>query len=148
MNLYIMIDGNGDPLNHPILEENLIQVFEGAPITDQLLAEKGYARFERPTLEPTVDVIAEHGYETGEDGIVRPILETRELTLNERIDLWVRRPRDWLLAVSDWTDLPNAPFSADKKTEWQTYRQALRDLTKNITTLHSPSEVVFPTRPA
>ena len=33
------------------------------------------------------------------------------------------------LKGSDWTQLPDSPLSSDKKTEYQTYRQALRDIT-------------------
>ena len=37
--------------------------------------------------------------------------------------------RGSLLKASDWTQLPDSPLSSDKKTEYQTYRQALRDIT-------------------
>lgn len=33
-----------------------------------------------------------------------------------------------LLSASDWTQLPDAPLSAEKKSEWAAYRQSLRDL--------------------
>lgn len=32
------------------------------------------------------------------------------------------------LIASDWTQMPDSPLSAEKKAEWATYRQALRDL--------------------
>tara|TARA_B100000579_G_scaffold28178_1_gene19799 strand:+ start:947 stop:1420 length:474 start_codon:yes stop_codon:yes gene_type:complete len=44
----------------------------------------------------------------------------------------VKDHRNWLLAVSDWTRLDDVTLAADKKTEWQTYRQALRDLPATI----------------
>ena len=44
----------------------------------------------------------------------------------------VKDRRNWLLAVSDWTRLDDITLSADKKAEWQTYRQALRDLPQTI----------------
>ena len=37
--------------------------------------------------------------------------------------------RGSLLKASDWTQLPDSPLSSDKKTEYQTYRRALRDIT-------------------
>lgn len=43
---------------------------------------------------------------------------------------YVERMRHWrdiLLAQSDWTQLPDSPLTDAKKTEWATYRQALRD---------------------
>jgi hypothetical protein len=41
----------------------------------------------------------------------------------------IRAERDALLSGSDWTQVPDVPDST-QKTAWQTYRQALRDLTK------------------
>lgn len=43
--------------------------------------------------------------------------------------------RDELLALSDWTQMPDSPLDADTKAAWATYRQALRDL---------PSQEGFP----
>lgn len=37
--------------------------------------------------------------------------------------------RDSLLGFSDWTQLSDAQLTDAKKTEWSTYRQALRDIT-------------------
>ena len=39
----------------------------------------------------------------------------------------VRSERISMLSASDWTDLPNAPLTAEKAAEWQTYRDELRD---------------------
>ena len=52
--------------------------------------------------------------------------------------------RDMLLIHSDWTQLADAPLSADKKAEWATYRQALRDLPASITDW---SDITYPTEP-
>jgi len=54
----------------------------------------------------------------------------------------VREKRDFLLAASDYTQLPDV--SLPNKEAWVTYRQALRD----ITTLSDPYNVVWPTPPA
>ena len=45
----------------------------------------------------------------------------------------LRDQRNTLLNESDWTRLDDNGLSSDKKTEWSTYRQALRDLTKTVT---------------
>jgi hypothetical protein len=47
----------------------------------------------------------------------------------ERDLFTVRRKRSGLLAESDWTQFNDSPLSAEKKLEWATYRQALRDIT-------------------
>jgi hypothetical protein len=46
-----------------------------------------------------------------------------------------------MLAESDWTQLPDAPVD---KEAWATYRQALRDITKQD---GFPEDVEWPTRP-
>ena len=43
-----------------------------------------------------------------------------------------RNKRDRALIESDWTQLSTSPLSDAKKTEWEIYRQALRDLPDNI----------------
>ena len=53
----------------------------------------------------------------------------------------VRRHRDFLLAQSDWRALPDSP---PMPTEWESYRQALRDITNQS---GFPYEVVWPTKP-
>ena len=40
----------------------------------------------------------------------------------------VRAERDCKLAACDWTVLTDSPLTTAKKTEWKTYRQALRDI--------------------
>jgi len=41
----------------------------------------------------------------------------------------VRAERDRKLAACDWTVLTDSPLTTAKKTEWKTYRTALRDIT-------------------
>ena len=43
----------------------------------------------------------------------------------------LRDERFRLLDLSDWTQVADAPLTDSKKNEWQTYRQALRDLPAN-----------------
>lgn len=61
-------------------------------------------------------------------------------------ELWAsaRRKRDDLLAASDWTQVLDAPLSAEAKEAWAEYRQALRDVTKQA----DPSHIVWPKSPA
>ena len=40
----------------------------------------------------------------------------------------LRGRRTALLKESDWTLMPDSPLSDEKKKEWATYRQSLRDL--------------------
>lgn len=49
-------------------------------------------------------------------------------TIRDAVDK-IRSKRDGLLNSSDWTQLPDVPMTDQQKTAWQTYRQALRDIT-------------------
>tara|TARA_Y100000401_G_scaffold12950_1_gene8834 strand:- start:1027 stop:1449 length:423 start_codon:yes stop_codon:yes gene_type:complete len=44
-----------------------------------------------------------------------------------------RKARNDSLTATDWTQLPDAPLSAEKVAEYKTYRQTLRDLPANTT---------------
>ena len=59
---------------------------------------------------------------------------------------YIRLHRDKRLTLSDWTVGVDSPLSDSKKTEWQTYRQALRDL-PSTTTATSIENIVWPTKP-
>lgn len=45
----------------------------------------------------------------------------------------LRSDRNEMLMRSDWTQLSNSGLSEAKKAEWETYRQALRDLPETMT---------------
>lgn len=147
MNLYIkMVDGK--PEGFPLLEENLFQVYGVGNITPSFLEEHGYAPFEKIVVPENLKVVEDQGVELCDDGVVRAKLVTEELTREEKLDLWVRRQRDYLLATTDWTQMADSPLTSAKKAEWAAYRQALRDITDTIGTLNSPSDVVMPEPPA
>ena len=64
-----------------------------------------------------------------------------------------RGVRNKKLAKCDWTQAPDSPLSEEKKKEWATYRQKLRDLTKTVTPKFLPNspkidESEFPTEPS
>ena len=57
----------------------------------------------------------------------------------------VRSERDAKLAACDWTVLTDSPLTTAKKTEWKTYRTALRDITAADGFPHTMS---WPTEPS
>lgn len=67
-------------------------------------------------------------------------IETRK---NEK---WqeVRDIRDNLLTQSDWTQFQDSPITGSLLTDWQTYRQGLRD----ITSQENPYSLTWPTKPS
>ena len=51
----------------------------------------------------------------------------------------IRTKRDILLADCDFTQLPDAPLTTDKKSAWASYRQALRDMPEKCANLDNPT---------
>lgn len=58
----------------------------------------------------------------------------------------VREIRDAKLVESDWTQMPDVPLTTQQKEDWQVYRQALRDITENLTAT-TLEEIVWPASP-
>lgn len=56
----------------------------------------------------------------------------------------LRNQRNNKLFASDPTQLPDVPLTSSQKIDWQTYRQALRDLPENI---EDPKNVIWPLQP-
>ncbi|MEC8254684.1 MAG: phage tail assembly chaperone [SAR324 cluster bacterium] len=59
----------------------------------------------------------------------------------------LRKLRDNLLNLSDWTQVTDSPLADSKKAEWATYRQTLRDLPSNHVNTTSIEDVSFPDAP-
>ena len=55
--------------------------------------------------------------------------------------------RNRKLIDCDWTQLPDCQLSDSKKAEWTTYRQALRDITKQTPADDALSNITWPTKP-
>ena len=56
---------------------------------------------------------------------------TKEYLDNKKekyLESQARKIRNEKLLQCDWTQLPNSNLSEEKKEEWETYRQKLRDL--------------------
>ncbi|OUX24852.1 MAG: hypothetical protein CBE16_12765 [Rhodospirillaceae bacterium TMED256] len=77
---------------------------------------------------------------TTESGFFNPNLPT-----NSDLFKTLRETRDVLLNQSDWTRMDDNQLSSDKKAEWATYRQALRDLPANTA---DPANPTYPTKPS
>ncbi|AGE60303.1 hypothetical protein [Pelagibacter phage HTVC010P] len=57
----------------------------------------------------------------------------------------LRQRRNRLLAECDWVMVSDSPIA--DKTDWQTYRTNLRNITNGLTTVEEVNAVVFPTKP-
>jgi hypothetical protein len=94
------------------------------------------------------EIYIESTWEIESDRVVE-YKQVREKTLeeleSETESHWatIRFNRNQLLTDSDWTQLNDAPLTTQKRNEWATYRQALRDITNALT----PNDVIWPTKP-
>jgi hypothetical protein len=101
---------------------------------------------EAPNMENSV--ISGSYFEIGDDEVVE--YQTRRAKTEEEIQqeneykwIEIRERRNRLLFECDWTQLPDSPLSEDKRLEWKTYRQELRD----VTNYDSPDHVIWPSEP-
>ena len=60
----------------------------------------------------------------------------------------LRRLRDIKLYNCDWTQLDDCKLSMSKKGEWTEYRQALRDVPANNSSVTNMDKVSWPTEPS
>ena len=74
---------------------------------------------------------------------LRVLAELAEASRDYMAEL--RALRNYRLAECDWTQIPDAPLTVEKKQQWQQYRQALRDLPEN--TLEPKPLVLDPNHP-
>ena len=58
----------------------------------------------------------------------------------------LRQRRDAMLKSCDWVMMSDSPIA--DKTNWETYRQSLRDITNGLTTVEQVNAVAFPTKPS
>ena len=65
----------------------------------------------------------------------------------EQIQEGIRGLRNSLLQQSDWTQLSDVQLTTEKKAEWATYRQALRNMPETFASVTSINEVIRPTTP-
>ena len=109
-----------------------------------------------PLVETNVTPAANQTFDTDvvtvEEGRVTLVHRVRDMTAEEIVDRdasymeGLREQRDKKLLDSDWTQASDhsSPLAADKKAEWETYRQSLRDLPENTVDLANPT---WPTKP-
>jgi hypothetical protein len=72
--------------------------------------------------------------------------ETEELGLQAQLNV-LRQFRTEKLKESDWVTNNDVNLSEEKRVLWMKYRQQLRDITNNITTVNQALSVRFPEPP-
>ena len=120
---------------------------------DAYLKTLGWLPLVETNVTPTANQTFDTDVVTAEEDRVTLVHRVRDMTAEEIADRdesymsQLRRERDEKLAASDWTQASDhsSPLAADKKAEWATYRQVLRDLPENT---DDPATPTWPTEPA
>lgn len=74
-----------------------------------------------------------------------PVLADPPPPTDDDLSAAIRAERNMKIAACDWTVLSDAPLTTTEKTNWNAYRQALRDVTAQPT---FPQSVEWPVSPA
>lgn len=101
-----------------------------------------------PDSVALAEVAAFHSIDVSDLEVVTGDADPRTGTLIHQAIAWGdrdRTARNGLLSATDWTQAADSPLSSDKKTEWATYRQALRDLP---TEYPDSQRITWPTEPS
>ena len=82
-----------------------------------------------------------------------PIPKEQILAIIPQVELDIaldnlRTKRNKLLADSDYIVLADSPITPAKKSEWMTYRTALRNLTQGLDTIEKVNNVAYPLKPS
>ena len=120
---------------------------------DAYLKTLGWLPLVETNVTPTANQTFDTDVVTAEEDRVTLVHRVRDMTAEEIADRdasymeGLREQRDKKLLDSDWTQASDhsSPLAADKKAEWATYRQVLRDLPENT---DDPATPTWPTEPA
>jgi hypothetical protein len=148
-NYYLKFSPDGDPLGHPVSEQNLRQCHP-VNIDAKWLADNDYKLIENtPPENLEANQYAERTgtYEATADGGLQWVYEVITLDQDYLTNRYIRIPRVQKLAETDWAVLPDSPLSETDKQAYLTYRQALRDLTSTYPNVTSAEDVTWPTAP-
>lgn len=104
-------------------------------------------RFQPANVPDGYKIVGRH-YEITDNEVIEheDIEQITSDEIQQRIDTeWknIRSRRNMLLLESDWTQLSDSPLTNQKQTEWQIYRQSLRDITNQS----DPFSISWPTEP-
>lgn len=151
---------DGKPVGHPITLENFLLLYPAtsfpgyldASITEPLgfgiysysQIPDNFDRATQKTIEVTPTRNDDHGvwYQTWE---IVSLNDEEKKAVDKQQLFEVTSHRNMLLAVSDWTQIPDAQLTDEKKEEWRVYRQVLRDLPNSEG--FDPWNVTWPTPP-
>ena len=133
---YVSFHSNGDLFQYGSLKKNLAEI--------KATKEKDGVRVLSINEEQYTD-LQDH-CDASESGGVITIIKSAEWLENKTNEAWkkIRKERNQLLKDSDYIMFPDITITTEKKEEWTTYRQSLRDIPQ---TFSNPDDVTYPDKP-
>ena len=123
MNLYIkVVDGN--PVDHPLLEANLLEAFPEINLSDPACGYAPFQRIQKP-LSGVYQVYVGHRY-AAVDGVYQDVWDFRDMTAEERALKIANIKAEWVFAgfpswVFNETECrfePPLPYPTDDSKRW------------------------------
>ena len=148
MKLFIQVR-DGQPWQHPILPDNLLQAFPGFDLENPPEGFAPFIRVERPGLDamPVGDLqVAECTYQLDSDGVTyKDVWSVRDMTFEEKVKAIADRRvvvTNSITILSELATNKIAETTGDIQSAWQTYLNVLQSIT-----VTDPFAVEFPTQP-
>ena len=146
MKLFIQVR-DGQPWQHPILPDNLLQAFPGFDLNNPPEGFAPFLRVQQPgDMIPGDLEVAECTYQLDEDGITyKDVWSLREMSFEEKAKAISDRRvsvTNGITAMSELATTKIAETTGDIQTAWQTYLSVLQSIT-----VTDPFAVEFPTPP-
>ena len=150
---------DGEPVNYPLTYSNFRMLFPQTSFPDlpdnSFLVDFGYAVFKHTNQPPIPQ------FETIVDGpivwntdldaytntyVLTPFTpEQMDAARQQQMDA-LRGQKNMLLAMCDYTQLSDVPLTTEKRAEWVTYRQQLRDYMDTVIDPFNPPAWPVPPR--
>ena len=133
---YVSFHSNGGLFQYGNLKRNLAEI--------KTIKEKNGVKVFSINEEQYTDL--QDNCDASESGGVVTIIKSAEWLENKNNEAWrkIRKERSQLLKDSDYIMVSDAPITTEKKEEWTTYRQSLRDIPQ---TFSNPDDVTYPDKP-
>lgn len=158
MTMFIKLE-NGQPVGNAVIQANMEYLFPqfnfNQILSPAMVEPLGYGIYEFTLIPPQPErykkIVEGTPIRSNSNGIYYQNWQTVDMTLLEQADAdnkkaeTVRAERNDKLRSTDWTQLADVTLSTEKRAEYTSYRQALRDIT---TAEGFPWQVIWPTPPA
>ena len=158
MTMFIKLE-NGQPVGNAVIQANMEYLFPqfnfNQILSPSMVEPLGYGIYEFTQIPPQPErykkIVEGTPILNSSNGIYYQNWQIVDMTASEQADAdnkkveIVRAERNDKLRSTDWTQLADVTLSAEKRAEYTSYRQALRDIT---TAEWFPWQVIWPTPPA